>query len=125
VSTRRPRSDADRVGHIRGAAAEIAAIVAAGRETFDASSIHLRATERLLGIIGEATRCLSEEFVAARPALQAHRARGMRNFLAHQYDDVDPQRVWDAATLSVPAFVEALDPPGVTSPAADSGGPDV
>lgn len=37
MSTRRPRSDADRVGHIREAAGKLAVIVAGGREAFDAS----------------------------------------------------------------------------------------
>ena len=98
----------------------------AGQEAFDASWVHRHAAERLLGIIGEATRHLSEEFVAARPALQAHRARGMRNFLVHQYDDIDPQRVWDAASTSVPTFIEALDAAAaVTSPEADPGGLDI
>ena len=64
--------------------------------------------------------------MAARPALQAHRARGMRNFLVHQYDDMDPQRVWDAVSTPVPAFIEALDAPRtLTSPEADPGGLDI
>lgn len=119
MSTRRPRGDADRVDHIREAAAKLAVIAAAGRDAFDASFMPRLAAERLLEIIGEAARHLSEGFVAARPDLQPHRARGMRNFLAHQYDDVDPQRVWDAITTSVPAFVEALDTQPPEPPAGD------
>jgi len=118
VSARRIRRDAERVRHIREAAAKLAEIVADGREAFDADWRQRLAAERLLITLGEAGRNLSEEFAATRPALQVHRARGMRNFLVHEYDDVDPQRVWDAIIRSVPEFVEALcaQPNRPTSP---------
>ena len=45
MSTRRSRSDTDRVGHIREAAAKLAVIVDAGRSAFDASWVHCHAAE--------------------------------------------------------------------------------
>ena len=66
--------------------------------------------------------------MAAHPALAVIGARGMRNFLVHQYDDVDPELVWDAITTSVPEFVRALTAQPDTdlaAPAADLGGVDV
>ncbi len=66
--------------------------------------------------------------MAAHPALAVIGARGMRNFLVHQYDDVDPELVWDARTTSVPEFVRALTAQPDTdlaAPAADLGGVDV
>ena len=57
-------------------------IAADGREACDASWVQRRAAERLLGIIGEARRHLSEGFVAARPALDVASARDMGNFQA-------------------------------------------
>ena len=102
------RRDAERVRHILEVAAKLAEIVADGRAAFDADWRQRMSAERLLITVGEAGRNLSEEFAAARPGLQVHRARGMRNFLVHEYDDVDPQRVWDAITTSVPEFVAAL-----------------
>lgn len=112
----RSRSDDDRVRHIREAAAKLAVIAADGREAFDASWVQRHAAERLLGIIGEAGRHLSEGFVAARPALEVAGARDMRNFLVHQYDDVDPAQVWHALTVSVPRFVAALPEPPPLEP---------
>ena len=117
MTERRQYRDAERVRHILDAADKLAEIVAAGRESFDAGWRECLLAERLLMIIGEAGRHLSEEFVAARPALQVHRARGMRNFLVHEYDDVDPDHVWVAITVSVPEFLAALEPwPDSTPP---------
>ena len=48
----------------------------------------------------------------------------MRDFLVHEYDDVDPQRVWDAITMSVPEFVAALGAEISSDPRPDAG-PDV
>ena len=125
MSDQRARADAGRVRHIREASARLAEIVADGREAFDADWRQRLAAERLLIILGEAGRSLSEEFAAARPALLVHRARGMRNFLVHEYDDVDPQRVWDAITASVPEFVEALQTPPPLAAASEVESPGV
>ena len=108
MSAGRPQRDADRVEHILEAADLLSEFAAEGRAVFDASQERRLAAERLLIIIGEAGRNLSDGFVAAHPALAVVGARGMRNFLVHQYDDVDPELVWDAITTSVPEFVAAL-----------------
>ncbi len=120
MSTRRPQNDADRVQHILEAADLLGEFAAEGRAAFDASHERRLAAERLLIIIGEAGRNLSDAFVAAHPALAVIGARGMRNFLVHQYDDVDPELVWDAITSSVPEFVAALGAqPEITPPPPD------
>lgn len=120
MSTRRARSDTDRVQHILEAADLLGEFAAEGRAVFDASPERRLAAERLLIIIGEAGRNLSDGFVAAHPALAVVGARGMRNFLVHQYDDVDPELVWDAITVSVPEFVAALGAqPEITPPRPD------
>ena len=108
MSNHLARRDAERVRHIREAAAKLAEIVTDDQDAFATDWRQRLSAERLLITIGEAGRNLSQEFAAARPALQLHRARGMRNFLVHEYDDVDPQKVWNAITTSVPAFVAAL-----------------
>lgn len=70
------------------------------------------AVERKLGIVGEALNRLSHEdpeFAARIPDIS--RIIGFRNVLAHGYDVVDDEVVWDAATTDLPALaacVEAL-----------------
>lgn len=116
MSTRRAQNDDDRVRHILEAAALLGEFAAEGRAIFDASRERRLAAERLLITIGEAGRSLSDAFVAAHPALAVAGARGMRNFLVHQYDHVDPELVWDAITTSVPDFIAALGTQPEVSP---------
>ena len=104
--------DRDLVEHIRFAAERLAEIVASGREAFDSSWVPRSAAERQLEIIGEAAGNLSEDFRASRRDLPAARARAMRNVLAHEYDDIDYDLVWEAISTSVPQLVAALDGPG-------------
>ena len=111
MTPRRRRSDADRVEHILLRAGRVAEIVAEGREAFDTGWRNLDLAIRQLEVIGEAAGALSEGFVAQRPGLQAASARAMRNFLIHQYDDVEPWLVWEAMTTALPEFIEALQPP--------------
>ncbi len=64
---------------------------------------------RRIQIIGEATRHLSEEILAAMPDFPARKARGMRHILVHDYDDVDMALVWDTASMDIPALGKAVD----------------
>lgn len=70
------RSDQERLADILDAADELAAIVAGGHGPFLASPLHIRAAERLLEIIGEASNALSEAFKAA--AALTSRPRALR-----------------------------------------------
>lgn len=54
-------SDDERVADIIEAAAEVGALVAPGREKWDRDRTRRLAVERLLEIIGEAARALSDE----------------------------------------------------------------
>ncbi|MXW42537.1 MAG: DUF86 domain-containing protein [Acidimicrobiia bacterium] len=58
--------------------------------------------ERLLEIIGEASGKLSVGFSARFPDLPLRQARDTRNFIAHQYDDIVYQIVWDTITIDIP-----------------------
>ena len=49
---------------------------------------------RRFEIIGEAARHLSPAAVKALPDVPWNLMVGMRNILIHDYDDVDPKRVW-------------------------------
>ena len=83
------RSDDERIADIIEAAGELAMVVQIGRDEFLVSVLHVRAAERLLEIIGEASNSLSDELKAghgdiawhdvvalspARPPLPPHRS---------------------------------------------------
>ena len=63
------RNDEHRGADILDAANELAVIVAMGPSDDDDRRIRLRAVERLLEIIGEATRALSDEFIGEYPGV--------------------------------------------------------
>lgn len=54
--------------------------------------------------IGETINRIPESVLARFPDQPWRQIVGMRNFAAHQYDDLDPRRVWRTATIDVPAL---------------------
>lgn len=54
--------------------------------------------------IGEAVNRIPATILASFPAQPWRQIIAMRNFAAHQYDDLDPRRVWRTATHDVPAL---------------------
>ncbi len=64
---------------------------------------------RRLEIAGEASRRVSEQTKAVHPELPWHDMIGMRNFLIHEYGNVDLQIVWDTLQLDLPPLITALE----------------
>lgn len=64
---------------------------------------------RRLEIVGEAARRVSTEFCLAHPELPWSEMIGMRNFLAHEYDDVDLDIVWRTVVGELPDVLVALE----------------
>ena len=100
--------DRDLVEHILLAAERLAEIANDGRDYFEASWMVRAAAERQLEIIGEAAGKLSDEFAQQRPHLPLEKARAMRNFIAHDYDDIDRDLVWEAICVSAPHLAAAV-----------------
>ena len=67
------------------------------------------AVERLLVIIGEAARRVSESRVAEAPEIPWHAIVGQRNVLVHEYGEVVVERVWIVVRDHLPSLVAALD----------------
>jgi len=59
-------------------------------------------------IIGEATKRLSREFRASHPEIDWDGMAGMRDILAHQYDRVNIQVVWDVVQTDLPPLLALL-----------------
>jgi uncharacterized protein with HEPN domain len=65
---------------------------------------------KCIKVIGEAAARLLKDFPdvqAEHPELELVAARAMRNRLSHGYFDIDPQVLWDTATVDVPKLVAA------------------
>jgi len=60
--------------------------------------------------MGEAASHLSESFRNGHPDVPWSDIVAMRNRIAHGYREIDFDRVWDVASVEVPALVELLEP---------------
>ncbi len=99
------RSDDERVADILEAAAELRGVVEVGREAFVSSGLRVRAAERLLEIIGEASNALSDDFKSTHDDIAWRDVAALRILLAHHYHRVDIDQVWEIATRAVPGLI--------------------
>lgn len=102
------RSDDERVADILEAAVEVGTLVAYSRDEWDHDRTRRLAVERLLEIIGEAARALSDEGRSHYPGVPWQDVVGLRTVLAHHYHRVDTSQVWKIATTEVPRLVQHL-----------------
>ncbi len=72
------------------------------------------AVERKLEILGEAARRISAEFQAQQQEIDWRNAIGLRNIIAHRYDQVQQETIWQIVQTVLPdllALLESLLPP--------------
>ena len=79
------------------------------REQFLADVRTQDAVIRRFEIIGEAARHLSPAPLKALPDIPSNLVVGMRNLLIHDYDDVDPRRVWTDSQNDLPQLIARLE----------------
>jgi uncharacterized protein with HEPN domain len=68
------------------------------------------AVERQLLVIGEASYHVSAMLREAHPEIPWRQMIGLRNVLAHEYGEIKVDRIWNAAVVSVPELLKALQP---------------
>ena len=76
-------------------------------------------TERRLEIMGEAARRLSDNLRNEHADIPWQRIIGLRNVLAHRYDDVDDVELWRLIEEDIPGLVaqlESISPPPPIDP---------
>lgn len=61
-------------------------------------------------IIGEATKRLSLDFRRQHPDIPWDSMAGMRDIIAHQYDQIDLRTLWVVVQQSVPELLVKLEP---------------
>lgn len=64
---------------------------------------------RYFEIIGEAVSNIDEEFKKTLPDIEWRDMNDFRNFLIHDYMDIDVKIVWKAMTVDVPILKEKID----------------
>ncbi len=93
------------------AAQEASSFVAGvGYDEYMQSTLVRRATERTIEIVGEAARRVSDDARTALPEVAWGAIVATRHILAHDYDDVEHEKIWRAATVHVVRLVEQIKP---------------
>lgn len=80
--------------------------------TFDAFVLDTKtqdAVVRNLEIIGEAVKRLPDDFRTTHPEIAWRPAAAMRDFLIHEYPEVDVKAVWDTIQIDLPPFRRAIE----------------
>lgn len=77
-------------------------------ERFTTNIRDIRAVEHGFLIISEAARTLPEDMTAAFPHIAWAAIKGFGNVLRHDYEQVDPNRLWVTLTTQLPELSEAV-----------------
>ena len=79
------------------------------REDLDTDRVIELATIRLLEMLGEAAGRVSVETRNKLTDIPWQEIVGMRHRLAHGYDEIDLDIVWDVVTVDLPTVIEILE----------------
>jgi uncharacterized protein with HEPN domain len=105
-------------------AEELQSILAGkSRTDIDEDSVLRRAVERLIEIVGEAARKVDATTRAAHPHINWRGIEAQRHVLAHEYGDIDLDKIWRVATIHIPSLINDLrvlvgEPPSAPTPEA-------
>jgi uncharacterized protein with HEPN domain len=89
------RDDRERLADISTAIDRILEKTAQGKAAFDADEMLQVWVLHHLQIIGEAARCLSDEFRQRHLDKVWSKAAGMRHILVHHYFQIDAEQIWN------------------------------
>lgn len=83
--------------------------VGRSRADLDTDAMLMLALTRLLEIIGEAAKNVSEPTRALAPGIPWRAIAGTRDRIAHGYFDINLDTVWDILTLDLPRLAGELE----------------
>jgi uncharacterized protein with HEPN domain len=79
-------------------------------EALQASKLHQYALVKVIEIIGEAARAVSDETRRANPNIPWPAIIGMRNHLVHRYFNINLPIVWDVVQNHIAPLIAQLEP---------------
>ena len=77
-------------------------------EDFIADDMMYYAVVKNIEILGEASNMLTEEFRKEHPQTPWKQVNGMRNYIVHEYFQVDNNVVWDVVTNDLPVLEQQI-----------------
>lgn len=102
---REPGRDKERLEHILAAIDRVLRYTS-GKTQADLISDDMMfyAVVKNIEIMGEAANMLSAEFIGAHPDTPWKMVRGMRNYIVHEYFQIDDVVVWDVVEHDLPVL---------------------
>lgn len=98
-----------RLGDIKRAVDDAAAIVSRGREAFDVDPLLRRAAKNLVAEAGEAAKALPSSVTEAIPEVPWSAVAKARDRYLHHYGDIDTETMWVTLVQDLPALGAAVD----------------
>ena len=77
------------------------------KSVFMADVVFRNAVGMPIQTIGELTRHFSDEFIANNQEIPWRQIRGMRNYFAHKYWDMDSEAIWKTVVDDIPQLRES------------------
>ena len=102
---REPLRDKERLEHMLAAADRV--IRYTSDKTYKdlvADDMMYYAVVKNIEIIGEAANLLSSEFIVSHPTTPWKQVRGMRNYIVHEYFQIDDVVVWGVVSTDIPVL---------------------
>ncbi|MGQ0626002.1 MAG: HepT-like ribonuclease domain-containing protein [Sporichthyaceae bacterium] len=94
--------------HVRDWLEKAQVLVAAGREAYDLDGLRQEAGDSLMMKLGEAASRLDRAGIENPAGVRWRDAVANRNWLIHQYDQIDRDITWATLTTDLPAWRAAL-----------------
>ena len=95
--------------HIKGWLGRVHEIVARGEDAYLADDLLQEAGDSLMMKLGEAANRVSRLGVLAPDGVEWALAVANRNFIIHQYDELDRDLTWQTLLVDLPAWNESLE----------------
>ena len=106
---REPLRDKDRLAHMLAAADRVIRYTAGkAYESLVSDDMMYYAVVKNIEIIGEAANLLSPEFIASHTETPWKQVRGMRNYIVHEYFQIDDVVVWSVVKDDIPVLRQQL-----------------
>ena len=106
---REPLRDKERLQHILAAIDRI--IRYTSGKTYDdliSDDMMYYAVVKNIEIIGEAANMLTSQFITTHPQTPWKQVRGMRNYIVHEYFQIDDTVVWGVVTKNIPLLKDEI-----------------
>ncbi len=82
-------------------------------EDFVENRMVRNAVERNLEIIGEAARCVSQDFRNRMPEIPWRAMTALRNVIAHEYGEIKYEHIWVVCRKQLAVLISQLENAGV------------